>query len=230
MESCPECGSAENIVLTRSVLQCRSCGISKCRLCKNMWNVDHRCATSVALARSWEDFKDVATYEMQLRPLGFKRCPACQLACEKQDPLSCDHITCVCGHEFCWMCGEDRRVIKAHDNSYHHKRCPFYEPCDETPRLEKNCPVCQATGVPCLRPPQAHAARRAAIRQQALGLEVRRLREGMEQSDGAIITEKTEAVQRPEHPFNLEALSQLLCGGPLASCCRVLNSDPPARR
>ena len=106
----------------------------------------------------------------------------------------------------------------------------------------------------------------------------------MEQSDGAIITEKTEtlgrfsadavrlladvlsrtmhwqlmtirAVQRPEHPFNLEALSQLLCGGPLASCCRVaflvaqsaqspcfgrccmqrnraevLNSDPPARR
>eukprot|EP00439_Symbiodinium_sp_Y106_P068794 s153_g11.t1 len=205
------------------------------------------------------DFKDVATYEMQLRPLGFKRCPACQLACEKQDPLSCDHITCVCGHEFCWMCGEDRRVIKAHDNSYHHKRCPFYEPCDETPRLEKNCPVCQATGVPCLRPPQAHAARRAAIRQQALGLEVRRLREGMEQSDGAIITEKTEtlgrfsadavrlladvlsrtmhwqlmtirAVQRPEHPFNLEALSQLLCGGPLASCCRVLNSDPPARR
>ncbi|OLP89563.1 Pentatricopeptide repeat-containing protein [Symbiodinium microadriaticum] len=163
-------------------------------------------------------------------PLGFKRCPACQLACEKQDPLSCDHITCVCGHEFCWMCGEDRRVIKAHDNSYHHKRCPFYEPCDEIPRLEKNCPVCQATGVPCLRPPQAHAARRAAIRQQALGLEVRRLREGMEQSDGAIITEKTEAVQRPEHPFNLEALSQLLCGGPLASCCRVLNSDPPARR
>ena len=113
MVSCPEFGSAENILLTRSVLKCRSCGISRCRLCKNMWNVDHRCATSVALARSWEDFKDVATYEMQLRPLGFKRCPACQLACEKQDPLSCDHITCVCGHEFCWMCGEDRRVIKA---------------------------------------------------------------------------------------------------------------------
>mmetsp|Transcript_4354 Transcript_4354/g.10091 ORF Transcript_4354/g.10091 Transcript_4354/m.10091 type:complete len:231 (-) Transcript_4354:277-969(-) len=228
IRSCPECGSAEHVVTTKSALQCRSCGTSRCLRCKNMWTADHRCATSVALLNSWEGFKDMATYEMQLKPMGFKRCPACQCPCEKADPLSCDHITCVCGHEFCWMCGEDRRVIKAHDNSYHHKRCPFYEPCDERPKLEKNCPVCQATGVPCLRPPQARAAREAEIKQQALGLEVKPLRECQEQSEGALITEKTEVV-RPETPFNLEGLSQLFCGGPLASCCRVLNTDPPVR-
>ena len=28
------------------------------------------------------------------KPMGFKRCPACQYPCEKADPLSCDHITC----------------------------------------------------------------------------------------------------------------------------------------
>ncbi|CAE7611466.1 unnamed protein product [Symbiodinium natans] len=200
--SCPECGSAEHVVASKSALQCRSCGISRCKHCKNMWNVDHRCATSVALSSSWDNFKDLAVYEMQLKPMGFKRCPSCQLACEKQ----------------------------AHDNSYHHKRCQFYEPCNEPPKLEKNCPVCQATGVPCLRPPQAHAARRAEINQRALGLEVKHLREFLEQSDGALVTERTEAVQRPENPFNLEALSQMFCGGPLASCCRVLNSDPPAVR
>lgn len=28
----------------------------------------------------------------------------------------CDHVTCECGHEFCWDCGIDRRIPLAHDN------------------------------------------------------------------------------------------------------------------
>ena len=92
--------------------------------------------------------------------------------------------------------GFEHSALQAHDNSYHHKRCQFYEPCNEPPKLEKNCPVCQATGVPCLRPPQAHAARRAEINQRALGLEVKHLREFLEQSDGALVTERTELLVR----------------------------------
>ena len=28
----------------------------------------------------------------------------------------CDHVTCECGHQFCWDCGIDRRIPLAHDN------------------------------------------------------------------------------------------------------------------
>lgn len=132
--------SSDHLVLLDTAVYCRSCSISRCASCRNMWNADHRCATSVALCKSWEGFKDLAAFEIQLKPMGFKRlgrlrcvklqkfieilrrCPACQYPCEKADPLSCDHITCECGHEFCWICGEDRRVIYAHDLSYHHPR------------------------------------------------------------------------------------------------------------
>ena len=55
-------------------------------------------------AEAWEGFKDLAAFEIQLKPMGFKRCPACQYPCEKADPLSCDHITCdLWMHLFKWM-------------------------------------------------------------------------------------------------------------------------------
>ncbi|CAJ1415849.1 unnamed protein product [Effrenium voratum] len=190
-----------------------------------MWNADHRCSTSVALRSAWESFKDLAAYELQLRPMGFKRCPACQVACDKADPLSCDHITCECGHEFCWVCGEDRRIILAHDNSYHHKRCRFFEPCNEKPKLEKKCARCQSTGVPCLRPPQEQAVKQAALKKRVMGLEVKHWSEA-ERSEAALITEKSEPV-RQLNPFSADAFSQMFCGGPLASCCRALGGEHP---
>jgi len=166
-----------------------------------MWNADHRCATSVALSKAWEGFKDLAAFEMQLKPMGFKRCPACQYPCEKADPLSCDHITCECGHQFCWNCGEDRRVIYAHDLSYHHPRCKFYVECSEQPKLEKNCPRCQETGVPCLRPSEEEAAKKANVQKEALGLYVKNWRKADER-DAAVVSERTEKVPNRGHvPF-----------------------------
>lgn len=193
-----------------------------------MWNADHRCATSVALSKAWEGFKDLAAFEMQLKPMGFKRCPACQYPCEKADPLSCDHITCECGHQFCWNCGEDRRVIYAHDLSYHHPRCKFYVECSEQPKLEKNCPRCQETGVPCLRPSEEEAAKKANVQKEALGLYVKNWRKADER-DAAVVSERTEKVPNRGHvPFG-EVFSQMFCGGPLASCCRVLGTDSMRR-
>ncbi|PAA62112.1 hypothetical protein BOX15_Mlig019714g1 [Macrostomum lignano] len=34
-----------------------------------------------------------------------KRCPGCQTLVEKTD--GCNHMSCACGHEFCWNCGDD---------------------------------------------------------------------------------------------------------------------------
>ncbi|CAK9099020.1 unnamed protein product [Durusdinium trenchii] len=221
---CPECKSTASLVALDTAYYCRACSISRCLSCHNMWNADHRCATSVALSKSWEGFKDLAEFEIQLKPMGFKRCPACQYPCEKEDPASCDHITCECGHEFCWLCGEDRRVIYAHDNSYHHPSCKFYIPCDEKPKLEKKCPRCKETGVPCMRPSEREAAKKTNQQKEALGLYVKNWRK-TDENDAALVSEKTEAVPRSANPFGMEVFSQMFCGGPLASCCRVLGTD-----
>eukprot|EP00438_Fugacium_kawagutii_P031409 Skav205759 [mRNA] locus=scaffold1714:195689:202390:- [translate_table: standard] len=185
---CPECKSSANLVPLDTAVYCRACSTSRCLSCNNMWNADHRCGTAVALSKAWEGFKDLAAFELQLKPMGFKRCPACQYPCEKADPLSCDHITCECGHQFCWNCGEDRRVIYAHDLSYHHPRCKFYVPCDETPKLEK-------------------------ILGQ-LGLYMKNWRKA-EERDAALVTEKSEGLgsRYGGHvPFG-EVFSQMLPGG-----------------
>ena len=47
--------------------------------------------------------------------------------------------------------------------------------CNEKPKLEKNCPVCKATGVPCLRPSEEIAAKKAQVQKEALGLFVKTL-------------------------------------------------------
>ena len=36
-----------------------------------------------------------------------KECPKCGMACFIDDKTACNHMTCHCKHEWCWMCGGD---------------------------------------------------------------------------------------------------------------------------
>ena len=48
---------------------------------------------------------------------GWKPCPRrCPFGGGYKAQEECDHVTCECGHEFCWDCGIDRRIILVHDN------------------------------------------------------------------------------------------------------------------
>ena len=49
--------------------------------------------------KTTEDF----ALEQYMVENGLKRCPQCKNAVEKK--VGCDHITCVCGYEFCYRCG-----------------------------------------------------------------------------------------------------------------------------
>tara|TARA_B110000208_G_scaffold113848_1_gene140058 strand:- start:1280 stop:3040 length:1761 start_codon:yes stop_codon:yes gene_type:complete len=33
-----------------------------------------------------------------------KQCPSCHAGCAIDAKVACNHMTCVCGHEWCWMC------------------------------------------------------------------------------------------------------------------------------
>jgi hypothetical protein len=60
-------------------------------------------------------------------PEKFKQCPRCQNGVEKNE--GCDHMTCRCKHQFCWLCLAPyggATGIHAVGNSAHQKTCPHY--------------------------------------------------------------------------------------------------------
>jgi hypothetical protein len=88
--------------------------------------------------------------------LGLKYCPQCGNACMKEDEDSCDHMTCVCGKEFCWSCLADRVSIQHHGNHYHRPECRFYVAYSgpDAEQFEDNCPRCNENpgSMPCAPP------------------------------------------------------------------------------
>lgn len=90
--------------------------------------------------------------------MGWKPCPKrCQAGGGYKADEECDHVTCQCGHEFCWACGVTRAVPLLYDNRWHKPSCPYhtkYEEVNEAPKHLPNCPECQKmpNGEPCAFP------------------------------------------------------------------------------
>eukprot|EP00929_Paragymnodinium_shiwhaense_P061746 TRINITY_DN30867_c0_g1_i1.p1 TRINITY_DN30867_c0_g1~~TRINITY_DN30867_c0_g1_i1.p1 ORF type:complete len:510 (+),score=87.86 TRINITY_DN30867_c0_g1_i1:1522-3051(+) len=131
-------------------LQC-TCGHRFCAKCENG---PHRGLT----CEQWQDRLDRERKEEEVRQndddamqnalaMGWKPCPKrCSFGGGFKEESECDHVTCECGHEFCWACGVDRQVPLQHDNRWHKPSCPYhtsYNEVAEAPRRMPNCPACQ---------------------------------------------------------------------------------------
>lgn len=53
-----------------------------------------------------------------------KPCPECRAKIEKRG--GCDHMSCRCGHQFCWVCSAPWRAIIRHGNHRHDESCRHY--------------------------------------------------------------------------------------------------------
>lgn len=90
--------------------------------------------------------------------LGWKPCPKrCSFGGGCKADEECDHVTCECGHEFCWDCGVDRRIPLCHDNRWHKPSCRYHtRTCDvsDPPVWAAACNECRRMqpGVPCMFP------------------------------------------------------------------------------
>jgi len=81
------------------------CPLCKKRYCLNC-KVEYHTGSTCDQYQQWsrengmadESFSDFATGAK------FKQCPGCRHWVEKED--GCDHITCICENEFCYICGE----------------------------------------------------------------------------------------------------------------------------
>ncbi|CAM9378532.1 unnamed protein product [Chrysoparadoxa australica] len=96
----PQCSTMFNLDLldteASSCFGCPKCGSSMCTKCKAIWHGEEPCDT----AKSEVEKKQV----MELgKEMGWKSCGRCGHLVQLSE--GCHHMTCLCGHEFCYVCG-----------------------------------------------------------------------------------------------------------------------------
>ena len=93
---------------------CPLCGVEYCLKCDMVYHVEQTCEEvqeakrqAALQARADEINNQVLPEDNQLeewaRQVGAKRCTQCRYWVQKNE--GCDHMTCRCGYEFCYICG-----------------------------------------------------------------------------------------------------------------------------
>ncbi|KAI0486635.1 hypothetical protein F4859DRAFT_308544 [Xylaria cf. heliscus] len=74
------------------IAACHACGFTTCRMCRN--------ATHVGICPQDVGMQEVVSFAARN---GWKPCPNCNNMVERRS--GCDHMTCRCGGQFCYICG-----------------------------------------------------------------------------------------------------------------------------
>lgn len=89
-------------------IRCPSCHITSCQVCGKVWTrgvVDHTGISCAAYANALQHTgTEEAAFAKYKSDHTVQDCPRCGAEIEKTE--GCNHMTCRCGHEFCWVCGE----------------------------------------------------------------------------------------------------------------------------
>ncbi|XP_042380435.1 E3 ubiquitin-protein ligase RNF144B-like [Zingiber officinale] len=86
-------------VATLKEAECPHCRRLFCTLCKAGWHGELSCSEFQRLRTKERRREDLLLMEVA-KEKGLKRCPKCKFFVEKT--AGCLHITCRCGHEFCY--------------------------------------------------------------------------------------------------------------------------------
>jgi IBR domain, a half RING-finger domain len=91
------------------MVRCPACLIASCQFCQKPWTKgvsDHSGLACAAYAKQYDSCNSDQSFDSwKTKQCRFvQNCPACETVIERND--GCNHMTCRCGHEFCWVCGE----------------------------------------------------------------------------------------------------------------------------
>ncbi|CAG8534958.1 11623_t:CDS:2 [Paraglomus brasilianum] len=109
------------------VMTCHACNAKSCFTHDVPWHTNMTCDEFDESLKKGDNATRVY-YEQHT-----KSCPECKEAIEKND--GCDHMTCRCGHEFCWLCLSPFRKISRYGNHHHERTCQYY--ADYTPESDE---------------------------------------------------------------------------------------------
>ena len=99
----PGCGTAMVGESENPLMRCPNerCGFSTCFNCREEWHADATCDEF----QQWKRENSQADERFQRWSNDHaKPCPKCTMPIEKNG--GCNHVTCRCKHEFCWLCLE----------------------------------------------------------------------------------------------------------------------------
>ncbi|XP_046361655.1 probable E3 ubiquitin-protein ligase RNF144A [Haliotis cracherodii] len=82
-----------------SPVQCPTCGLKFCSICKSKWHAAKTCDEVMASGRQ----EDIGIPFSSAEDAKIKRCPVCHVPIERND--GCAQMMCKrCKHVFCWYC------------------------------------------------------------------------------------------------------------------------------
>ncbi|KAF7350515.1 RBR-type E3 ubiquitin transferase [Mycena venus] len=102
---CPHKGCEETFPPdegSKPLMQCPRCGGSLCKACKCVWHENMTCEKYQAIPITERTPED-ADFMHLAKQEHWRRCPKCSAMVELK--FGCNHITCLCGHHFCYNCG-----------------------------------------------------------------------------------------------------------------------------
>ena len=82
------------------MMRCGKCGRQTCVTHRCVWHEGRTCDDYNADERVLEEMAQLQALNKRLKTVVW--CPWCGDCVEQND--GCDHMTCFCGHEFCWRC------------------------------------------------------------------------------------------------------------------------------
>ncbi|KAI1370683.1 hypothetical protein F4677DRAFT_347709 [Hypoxylon crocopeplum] len=131
LSNLPEFAWCLNSACNSGQIYPRGCERGRCQACKHQLCVRHKVP--------WHSGEDCDEYEKRARRQRkndkaseqhvketTKPCPGCKRNIHKFS--GCDHITCVCGFEWCWLCsGDYYRDERSFLQCHHTRQCQYYE-------------------------------------------------------------------------------------------------------
>ncbi|KAH7361234.1 hypothetical protein BKA66DRAFT_444801 [Pyrenochaeta sp. MPI-SDFR-AT-0127] len=99
-----------NTKITYAICESDDCGKVTCVKCKTL--LDHGTKNHTC-----QQTEDDAKFKLTATKKGYQECFVCGATVELAE--ACNHITCECGHDFCYICGKDWDGLHG---------CPHYGP------------------------------------------------------------------------------------------------------
>jgi hypothetical protein len=120
----PGCGYGGLASAEDSFYTCDKCRGRTCYRHRVPWHTGVSCDDYDATARASEENATSSFLKSET-----KACPRCSAPSTKKKS-GCDHVTCLCGYEYCWRCLADFRPIRREGNHRHNSTCTHYFPWD----------------------------------------------------------------------------------------------------
>ncbi|KAF2432679.1 hypothetical protein EJ08DRAFT_585096 [Tothia fuscella] len=82
-----------------TILNCVACNSKSCVDCNRLWHEGETCEDYKLRTGTTEDHEKAS--EAEVLKIS-KECPGCKMRLQKEG--GCEHITCECNYQFCWLC------------------------------------------------------------------------------------------------------------------------------